>query len=132
MVEYFITFLEGSITFISPCMLPMLPIYLSYFAGGDQKRGALQNSLCFVIGFTAVFLAMGAFAGTLGSILKGHSGAVNLVGGGLMILFGLQTMGLLHIPIFKGISGLSHGAGAPGVLHLYFLAWCSPLAGRLA
>ena len=61
-MTYFITFLEGIITFISPCLLPMLPIYLSYFAGGnpDESQGTvLKNAVGFVLGFTTVFVAMG-------------------------------------------------------------------------
>ena len=70
-MQYIISFLEGIITFISPCLLPMLPIYISYFAGGraaDTKK-TLLRAFGFVLGFTIVFVAMGALAGTLGSFL---------------------------------------------------------------
>ena len=71
-MQYIIAFLEGIITFISPCLLPMLPIYISYFAGGNTKntKKTLTTSLGFVLGFTIVFIALGALAGTLGSFLK--------------------------------------------------------------
>ena len=70
-MEFVITFLEGLISFLSPCMLPMLPIYLSYFAcGADQKHKVFLRALSFVIGFTTVFTSLGLFAGTLGSILQ--------------------------------------------------------------
>ena len=71
-MQYFISFLEGIITFISPCLLPMLPVYISYFAGGGQRstRKTLTNALGFVLGFTLVFVAMGALAGTVGGFLK--------------------------------------------------------------
>ena len=61
-MQYLISFLEGMITFISPCLLPMLPIYISYFAGGGQRstRKTLANALGCVFGFTLVFMAMGA------------------------------------------------------------------------
>ena len=66
-MQYVITFLEGLISFISPCMLPLLPVYISYFAGdANKKHRTLTRALGFVIGFTAVFTAMGLFAGTLG------------------------------------------------------------------
>ena len=72
-MDFFILFLEGIITFISPCMLPMLPIYISYFAGGTNKKNkALINSLAFVFGFTVVFVALGAFAGTFGRFLVNY------------------------------------------------------------
>ena len=67
-MQYIIAFLEGIITFISPCLLPMLPIYISYFAGGGERTTGktLKGALGFVTGFTLVFVAMGALAGTLG------------------------------------------------------------------
>ena len=70
-MQYLISFLEGMITFISPCLLPMLPVYLSYFAGGGEHTlgKTLRGALGFVTGFTAVFVAMGALAGTVGSVL---------------------------------------------------------------
>lgn len=67
-MQYFIAFLEGIITFISPCLLPMLPVYVSYFAGGGERSAGktLKNALGFTAGFTLVFALMGALAGTLG------------------------------------------------------------------
>lgn len=71
-----ITFLEGIVTFPSPCLLPMLPAYASFFAGQETgRRGVLKNALGFVAGFTAVFLLLGAFAGTLGAAVRQHSRA---------------------------------------------------------
>jgi cytochrome c-type biogenesis protein len=103
-MQYFISFLEGIITFISPCLLPMLPIYLSYFAGGGQRttRKTLVNALGFVAGFTAVFVAMGALAGTLGSFLKTHQTGVNIVSGGIVVLFGLNYLDILQWKLFRG------------------------------
>ena len=70
-MQYLIAFLEGIITFISPCLLPMLPIYISYFAGGGERTAAktLKGALGFVTGFTVVFVTLGALAGTVGSFL---------------------------------------------------------------
>ena len=67
-MQYLIVFLEGIITFISPCLLPMLPIYVTYFAGGGERtaKKTLTNALGFVLGFTLLFTAMGALAGTVG------------------------------------------------------------------
>ena len=103
-MEYGISFLEGIITFISPCLLPMLPIYISYFAGGGERtmKKTLVNALGFVLGFTLVFMAMGALAGTLGSFLKSHQTAVNLVGGAIVMVFGLNFMGVFNLNIFRG------------------------------
>ena len=85
-MDYLITFLEGIITFISPCLLPMLPIYISYFAGQDLKGGKKKtfiNALGFVLGFTIVFVSMGALAGTVGGFLRKYQTVVNIVTGSI-------------------------------------------------
>ncbi len=105
-MDYIITFLEGLISFISPCMLPMLPLYISYFAAGTNHKGkVLLRAGCFVLGFTLVFSAMGLFAGSLGSFLNRYQTAVNIVSGGLIILFGLMYLEIIRIPLFKGMEG---------------------------
>lgn len=103
-MQYLISFLEGIITFISPCLLPMLPIYITYFAGGGQRnpRRTLAGAAGFVLGFTLVFVAMGALAGTVGGFLKSHQTAVNLISGAVVILFGLNYMGVLKLRLFQG------------------------------
>ena len=105
-MQYLISFLEGIITFISPCLLPMLPIYISYFAGGGERSGkkTVTGALGFVLGFTVVFVAMGALAGTLGSFLTAYQTWVNLISGLIVIFFGLNYMGVLRINLFKGSS----------------------------
>lgn len=102
-MQYLVSFLEGIVTFISPCLLPMLPIYISYFAGGQQNsRKTLANALGFVLGFTAVFVAMGALAGTIGGFLSAHRTAVDIVCGGIVIFFGLNYLGVLKLELFWG------------------------------
>lgn len=97
-MQYFIAFLEGIITFVSPCLLPMLPVYISYFAGGENNRKrTLCNALAFIAGFTVVFLALGAFAGTVGAALQQYKTAVNLVTGGIVVILGLNFSGILKI-----------------------------------
>ena len=104
-MQYFISFLEGIITFISPCLLPMLPIYITYFAGGGERSTGktLKGALGFVTGFTLVFVALGALAGTVGSFLIRYQTAVNIVSGLIVILFGLSFLGLFELPFFKGL-----------------------------
>ena len=106
-MQYMISFLEGIITFISPCLLPMLPIYISYFAGGGERstRKTLTGALGFVTGFTLVFMAMGALAGTVGGFLKTHQTAVNLISGLIVIFFGLNFLGVFKLELFRGGSG---------------------------
>ncbi|MBQ6890035.1 MAG: cytochrome c biogenesis protein CcdA [Oscillospiraceae bacterium] len=103
-MQYVIAFLEGIITFISPCLLPMLPVYLLYFAGGGQRSTAktLRGALGFITGFTAVFMLLGALAGAVGSFLREYAVAVNIVSGLIVILFGLNYLGLFQIKLFKG------------------------------
>lgn len=103
-MQYVISFLEGIITFISPCLLPMIPIYISYFAGGGVRstRKTLVRALGFVAGFTVVFVAMGALAGTVGSFLKEYQPAVNIVSGLVVVFFGLNFLGVFRLNLFKG------------------------------
>lgn len=103
-MEYFITFLEGIISFISPCMLPMLPLYISYFAGNsDKKQHTLSRAFAFVIGFTIVFTSLGIFAGSIGAFLSKYQTIVQIICGSIVILFGLSYLNFIHIPFFKGM-----------------------------
>ena len=114
-MQFLITFLEGIISFISPCMLPLLPVYVSYFAGGsDKKENIFKRAICFVFGFTVVFGALGLFAGTLGFFLSKYQMVVNIVTGAVVILFGLSYLGVFEIPFLKGISGFKSMNGAFG------------------
>jgi len=103
-MQYVISFLEGIITFISPCLLAMLPIYISYFAGGGERSmgKTLRGALGFVAGFTAVFVALGALAGTVGGFLREYQTAVNIVSGLIVIVFGLNYLGVLRLNLFRG------------------------------
>lgn len=93
------TFIEGVISFVSPCMLPLLPVYVTYFAAGEAGRGkVLARAVAFMAGFTAVFVSLGVFAGSLGSALAAHRTAVNVVCGVLVIAFGLGYLGLFRLP----------------------------------
>lgn len=97
-MRYLLLFLEGVITFISPCILPLLPIYLSYFAADrpGKKRAAL-NAAGFVTGFTIVFVTMGAFAGTAGRFIRAHTPLFSVTAGAIVIVFGLNFLGLLNL-----------------------------------
>ena len=103
-MQYLIAFLEGIITFISPCLHPMLPIYISYFAGGGQRSAGktLKGALGFVTGFTVVFVLLGALAGTVGSFLREYQTAVNIVSGLIVVFFGLNFLGVVKLNLFRG------------------------------
>ena len=103
-LEALTTFIEGLITFISPCVLPMIPVYVLYFAGsseGKQAKRTLARALSFVLGFTVLFVLLGVFAGTLGGLLVRYQREVNLILGMIMILFGLHYAGILHITLLE-------------------------------
>jgi cytochrome c-type biogenesis protein len=92
-------------------MLPMLPIYISYFAGGgDGKKRSLINSLGFVLGFTIIFISLGAFAGSLGKLLTDYSRWVNIITGAIVLIFGLNYLGLFNIPLIKKMSKIEFKA----------------------
>ena len=104
-MQFFITFLEGLVAFISPCHLPMLPVYLSYFAGGSTVRDTKKTLLCslgFVLGFTLVFIALGALTGLLGGLLNRYETIVNIVAGAVVVLFGLNYIGVFNIHFGHG------------------------------
>ncbi len=104
---YLILFLEGIITFISPCMLPMLPVYASYFGGSNAESSTsktLKNALGFVIGFTLVFVALGAFSGSVGAFFQKYKILLNIATGAVVVFFGLNYMGVFNFNIFKGLN----------------------------
>ena len=104
-MTYFITFLEGIVTFVSPCLLPMLPVYISYFAAGGERTGkkTFRNALGFVLGFSLSFVLMGALAGAIGSFFVRYQVLLNLVTGLVVIFFGLTHLGLFNLPFFRGL-----------------------------
>ncbi len=100
-MEYILTFIEGIASFISPCLLPMLPIYISYFIGKDDKKTskAIINAIGFVCGFTIVFLILSIFASSLGGLVSGYIRYVKILFGILIILLGLNYMEILNLKL---------------------------------
>jgi cytochrome c-type biogenesis protein len=100
------SFGAGVISFLSPCVLPLVPGYVSYVAGDaltvseepPRKLAALGLSLCFVLGFSTVFVLLGASATSIGQLLLSYRYEANLVGGAIVTLLGLFMMGLAEIP----------------------------------
>jgi cytochrome c-type biogenesis protein len=135
-MQYFISFLEGIITFISPCLLPMLPVYVSYFAGGQKERSTrktLINALGFVLGFTLVFVAMGAFAGVLGGFLQRYRVLLNIITGLVVIFFGLNFLGVFKLNIFrssaKSLDGKNLGFLSSALFGMIFSMGWTPCVG---
>src|SRR5918996_2235861 len=105
-------FAAGAISFLSPCVLPLVPAYVSYVAGeslNGAERGAspaaklpaLGLSVFFVLGFSTVFVILGASATALGQLLLAYRYELNIIGGTVVIAFGLFMMGLLRLPWFQ-------------------------------
>jgi cytochrome c-type biogenesis protein len=113
-VSLFAAFVAGILSFISPCVLPLIPGYVSFVSGvtldemrgtagsatlttSSTKRRAVLMSLAFVLGFSLVFIALGASATALGTLLMEHLELLGKIAGGIIILFGLHMTGLLKI-----------------------------------
>ncbi|HKY23206.1 MAG TPA: cytochrome c biogenesis protein CcdA [Vicinamibacterales bacterium] len=113
-VSLFAAFLAGLLSFVSPCVLPLIPGYLSFVSGvtleemrgtgaavaptpAGTKRRAVLMSIAFVLGFSMVFISLGASATALGSLLMEHLALLSKIAGGIIILFGLHMMGVLRI-----------------------------------
>jgi cytochrome c-type biogenesis protein len=107
-MDFLIIFIEGFASFISPCVLPMLPIYVSYFSGQDKdSKRTIINSLGFVLGFTIIFVLLGIFASTLGKLITANSRYINIIFGIIIILFGMNYMGILNIKILNRSNGIT-------------------------
>lgn len=140
-------FLAGVISFLSPCVLPLVPGYLSYISGASSQRGqaaaeprlklhALTLASCFVLGFSTVFIILGASATALGQWLLAYRVEANYIGGTIVTLFGLFMVGLLKLPWFvrdHRIHAHLRGGhpGASYVLGLAFAFGWTPCIGPI-
>ena len=102
-MEFVMIFLEGIASFISPCILPLIPIYVSYFAGKEEKKTsrAVINSIGFVIGFTIVFTLLAVVSNKLGNAIYGSQKYIRVVFGILAIIIGLTYMDVIKFNIFS-------------------------------
>lgn len=92
-------FLEGLLAFVSPCMLPMLPVYLMYLAAETEhgKKASIVNTIGFVCGFTLIFMALGATATAIGTLMQEHRILLQKVSGAVILIFGLHFLGIFKI-----------------------------------
>jgi cytochrome c-type biogenesis protein len=144
-ITIFAAFLAGLLSFISPCVLPLIPVYLGYLSGstivGDvppPRRLVFSHALLFVGGFTFIFVVVfGVPAGFLGGMLGAFSDYLVWVGGLLLIVFGLHTMGVITIPVFNMQKRLEYGQDqSPGYIRSFtigmtFAAGWTPCIGPL-
>ncbi len=120
----------GAISFLSPCVLPLVPGYVSFIAGsssamgGDAARRSRLSttllSVCFVLGFTTVFVALGASATAISGILRAYSYEAGIVGGLVVVVFGIFTTGLVQMPWLQR-DVRYHGQTGGGFLGSYLL-----------
>lgn len=146
-IGLFTAFLAGLISFVSPCVLPLVPGYLSYVAGrsvselqvsgGRARLAVLWQAFCFVLGFSTVFLILGASATVLGRLLLSYKHEANLLGGAIVILFGLFMTGLIRLRWLnmdlRWLHKLGEGSGplASYVLGLAFAFGWTPCIGPI-
>ncbi|MCO4850656.1 cytochrome c-type biogenesis protein CcdA [Bacillus vallismortis] len=105
-VNYFLTFGAGFLSFISPCCLPLYPAFLSYITGVSMddvkteklllQRRSLFHTLCFLLGFSVIFIALGYGTSFIGSLFKDYHDAIRQIGALLIILFGFITLGVFR------------------------------------
>jgi len=106
-VSFGLAFLAGLASFLSPCVLSLVPAYIGYLSsravttGGQivaNRWSTLSHGVAFVAGFSVIFVALGATASAIGALLYDMQGLITRVGGVVVVIFGLHTMGVIHIP----------------------------------
>ncbi|HEY4485585.1 MAG TPA: cytochrome c biogenesis protein CcdA [Nitrospiria bacterium] len=147
-ISYSLAFMAGFLSFISPCVLPLVPSYVSFItglsidelkdpAGARQARWlTLKNSLLFILGFSLVFIAFGASASLVGQTLLAYQAVYRKIGGVLVILFGLYLIGILKLPYLSQYRQFQFqnrpaGAFAPVLIGVAFAAGWTPCVGPI-
>jgi len=111
-ISYIVALVAGILTYLSPCLLPMIPAFIAYITGvsfadfkdeskaADVRRKTITHALLFIAGFSLVFIALGLTATLLGKVLFHYQKFIRIAGGILIILFGLQLAGVLKLDFF--------------------------------
>lgn len=110
-MQYLLVFLEGILTFISPCVLPLLPVYIMYLAGGKGKstKALIVNTLGFILSFTLIYCLLGAAATAAGIFLMKNRLIIQKISGVLMILLGLNYMGIINLRFINKAKSVNFG-----------------------
>ncbi len=135
LVAFPISIIAGLISFLSPCVLPLVPGYLSYAAGMSKSRGrVLLGSILFILGFSVLFVSYGALFGGLGSKILNHQGVITRVLGVFTIALGLVFMGKFPMmPTYRPkISTVGGLVGAPLLGFLFGVGWTPCIGPALA
>ena len=133
-VTFFGALVAGVLSFLSPCVLPLVPPYLCFLGGMtfDQLSGeddmtrdvfwrVVLSSVVFVLGFTTVFVALGATASTIGQFVREHLDVLAKIGGIIIIIFGLHFLGVLRIPLLYRQARYHLDARPAGMLGAYII-----------
>lgn len=135
--------LAGLASFLSPCVLALVPAYVGYLSGRsvtasgvvvENRWATFAHGVAFVLGFSAVFVALGAAAGAIGVLLFDVRQWISRIGGVVVILFGLHTMGVIHIPLLdvdtrRHSRPMSTGLLSSGLMGVFFSAGWAPCVG---
>ncbi len=135
-MDIILTFLEGVASFVSPCLLPLLPLYISYIIGDevDGKNIKFLRSVFFVLGFTIIFVSMGIFTATLGSYVFMHKDYIDLIFGLFIVIIGLNYLEIINIKILNqtkkfNIKVEKASLGTAFVFGLFFALGYTPCVG---
>ena len=142
-----IAFLAGLVSFISPCVLPLVPAYLSFLTGSTieelqantaapARARVLAHAVAFIIGFTIVFVALGASASAVGMLFKTNRHIIAQIGGAIIIILGLQMIGVFRLKFLAMDKRLHLQPGKrslfmSGVVGVAFAAGWSPCIGPI-
>jgi cytochrome c-type biogenesis protein len=143
-----IAFLAGLVSFVSPCVLPLVPAYLSLLTGSSLeelqgletdrslRRLAIGHAVAFITGFSIIFIGLGLTASVLGNVLSAHRVLIEQVGGVIVVILGLQMMGMLRIPFLMRDTRVSvqrerRSYWTSGLVGIAFAAGWSPCIGPI-
>ncbi len=144
-ITYLSALLAGMISFLTPCVLPLVPPYLCYMAGmsldqltardgqlGAMRARVMAGAVAFVLGFTTVFVALGAGASTIGQLVRAHLDTLSIIAGLVIIAMGLHFLGILRIGLlYREARVQTSGVGLAGsyVMGLAFAFGWTPCIG---
>jgi cytochrome c-type biogenesis protein len=147
-LNVFVAFAAGVLSFLSPCVLPLIPSYLSFVSGvsldemrSDQARARVRwrvvlNSVAFIIGFSLVFVSLGASASLLGSFFLNYRSSIRLLGGVFIVLVGLYLIGVFKIPALErylqfNLKDKPAGYLGSGIVGITFAVAWTPCVGPI-
>lgn len=135
-ISLILAFSAGLLSFLSPCVLPLVPAYIGYLTGSSIHKSAVIKSFGFVLGFSFIFILMGASVTTLGKLFIIHQLLFKRIGGALIIIFGLHILGIFKIKLFyyeKRFLSFDkiHGKFGSVIMGMAFAAGWTPCIGPI-